>query len=88
MSNALPCCEWAEKIEGPGQISSLLNKSRRWCARLGGKDSMSALCGRVTGFLPWALLCGYQLAHSVGTNSEPLNLSCMVRGEARSSQAI
>lgn len=34
--------------------------------------------GRNTGFLSWALPCGYQLAHSVGTKSEPLSSSCTI----------
>lgn len=53
----------------------------------GTKLSTSVPRGRDTGFLSWALCCGYQPAHSVGIDLGSLSSPCKVWGGLRGSWA-
>lgn len=81
LSGGPPCYEWAERTEGPGHTPSLLNKSGRWRARLGGRRQEHRLPVLASAlWIPAGTLSGHQVRAT--------QLFLHDLGDARGSQTV
>lgn len=83
----------ARRDKKPGcnlcQIPNLLNdKGAMMCQAERQAMKYSCPVWQEPGFLCWALVCEYELACSVRTNSQTLGSSCIVWGGARDSHSV